>query len=72
MPRCCLAITCLVTVALLPLACNRGPSGSAVSPSAEASREQVEHFCAACHLLPQPDSLPLRKWAEEVEEGYRF
>jgi FG-GAP-like repeat len=68
-------------IAVLPLACNRAPSTATPPPPvasdgsgeiAEASREQVEHFCAACHLLPQADSFPRHRWQEEVEQGYRF
>jgi hypothetical protein len=61
---------------LLPLACNRAPSSSDQPPPVqdivEATQAQVEHFCAACHLLPPPDTFPRDRWDHEVEQGYRF
>jgi hypothetical protein len=40
--------------------------------TAEATRAEVDHFCAACHLYPTPDSFPRHRWKEEVEQGYHF
>jgi VCBS repeat protein len=61
---------------LLPLSCNRTPTTGQAPPPvqeiAEATQAQVEHFCAACHKLPPPDTFPRDRWEHEVEQGYRF
>ncbi|WP_417848509.1 FG-GAP repeat domain-containing protein [Thalassoglobus sp.] len=35
-------------------------------------KQQIEHFCGACHKTPQPSSFPKSAWYEEVKRGYDF
>jgi hypothetical protein len=39
---------------------------------AEASSEQVHHFCGACHAYPPADTFPKSAWRKEVRQGYDF
>src|SRR5437660_9667194 len=38
----------------------------------EATSEQVEPFCGACHAYPPPDSFPRSAWRKQVKQGYEF
>lgn len=41
-------------------------------PRADALEQQVRHFCADCHALPDPGAFPKSAWMDEVRRGYRF
>jgi len=38
----------------------------------EATTEEVNRLCAACHAYPPPDSFPRAAWRKEVKQGYDF
>jgi hypothetical protein len=38
----------------------------------EAKAEDVEQFCGACHVSPDPGSYPRNAWREQVKNGYVF
>jgi hypothetical protein len=38
----------------------------------EASADQVQHFCGACHAVPPPDSFPRSAWRKQVRQAYDF
>jgi hypothetical protein len=40
--------------------------------SREASHEEVERTCAACHAYPPPEIFPKEAWPGEVERGFQF
>ena len=41
-------------------------------PKGEATEEQIQTLCVACHTFPEPDSLPQVAWEEEMRKAYRF
>lgn len=41
-------------------------------PSARPRNAEVEHFCADCHAMPNPQAFPRTAWGDEVKRGYRF
>lgn len=42
------------------------------SKPAMAEHAQVQLLCAACHLFPEPASMPRHSWREEVKQAYDF
>ena len=38
----------------------------------EATFEQVQQFCGACHKYPPPDSFPKADWKEQIQQAYEF
>jgi hypothetical protein len=42
------------------------------TPVAEASKAEVERVCAACHVLPPPETFPRDAWKAEVVRGFKF
>ena len=38
----------------------------------EASADQVQEFCSACHAVPPPDSFPRSAWRKQVRQAYDF
>jgi hypothetical protein len=50
----------------------RVASPSASTLTREATHEQVELVCGACHAYPAPDLFPRSQWKSEVERGFGF
>src|SRR5450755_1698366 len=49
------------------------PPAVTLPPAApEASTEQVQEFCSACHAVPPPDSFPRSAWRKQVRQAYDF
>ncbi len=38
----------------------------------EASFEEVQRLCAACHAYPPPETMPRDAWRKEVRQGFDF
>ncbi len=38
----------------------------------EPPPQEIIHFCADCHVLPEPNSFVREVWYEEIEKGYEF
>jgi hypothetical protein len=38
----------------------------------EASFEQVERFCGACHAYPPPETFPRSAWRKQIRDAYDF
>jgi len=66
---------------LVLFSCSRpttppSPANVVVDPigpqDAEASPEQVQRFCTACHAFPPPDTFPRSAWRFEVIQAYGF
>jgi hypothetical protein len=54
---------------------STGPARESLAappPPREASREEVERTCGACHASPSPELFPKAIWPQEVERGFRF
>jgi hypothetical protein len=47
-----------------------GPARSQPESLAEVE-EHIRRFCGDCHAVPQPESFPRDRWAEEVRIGYQ-
>lgn len=48
---------------------SNSASTSAIDPQ---KAQEIEHFCAACHVAPRPDYFPKHAWHAEVERAYGF
>jgi hypothetical protein len=67
-----------LSVLIFTVACNRdsppGPARSSqpadADQEAEATLEQVQEFCGACHKYPPPDSFPRAAWKDQVKQAY--
>ena len=49
-----------------------GADPSLAALAREASHEQVERTCGACHAYPPPEIFPKDVWPREVERGLQF
>lgn len=78
-------LTSLVLIAVAMCGCEQAPddpqkktpeprlSGAARRPVGDIKfEEQMRAFCAACHVMPQPQSFPKSAWKKEIKRGFDF
>ncbi|MDA8745448.1 VCBS repeat-containing protein [Rubripirellula amarantea] len=47
-------------------------NSAALDTRAPTSDVAITTFCGACHVFPQPESFPVSRWRDEVEQGFRI
>lgn len=57
---------------ILLTGCQKSKQSTSARTAQPATRSEVVHFCGDCHAYPQPETFPIEKWREEVEQGYQF
>jgi hypothetical protein len=66
-----LTVGCLLACGFISFPPFSG-GGDGTPTIAEATKTEVDRFCAHCHKYPPPNSFPRSCWREEVERGYGF